>query len=733
VEERVELDLVISPNLPDPPTEETGVEDYLSFLAFRWSKTIESVAAETQSVEITSASSFPNEAKLELKFGGQPQQQHQGQHQHQNIQLFPTSDRTEDDMDFVDILLQSGEQMGLLPDNQLRVEGMQNSFAAQQSYGSGYQPQALHPTELPLAGSSYVQTAQLPGNQIPNEKNVLEFPIPKDSAETRDQPRTGSQLLRKSASSTKIWKIRPHLKRNKKQSEQLVADHESAEDGQKDDDITRFLYSVEKILNLWGEKAFTEHSTLEVEEKLLRRIAGQCCLSIRSKQNKGGNTGGASHVPVPPSHVGTRYLDPHYSNNNIDNILMTTSAPFVPSSSSKNKSSQNRRSGAQGSNSNANAVPPVSQPHDIGPSLNPPPMEIIVDDTPPATSYPREYESNDTMTSQLLIEKVRKSKRQRGRCLSNISSAHSSSLGYSGGSSSAYTPNLFNSSYVNSLKNITQKTAESFWLFDSQDMNDSLLDGGSSKKSVKTSSTVPPSSNSSNTAIGSTTDPLCLAEFTRYAHFSNTVISNTYLNSSNFNPGNLLVGGSSPSLSLPMFKKYVAPLNIVNFHVKCDDSKSPPREHDRFKSSRKSNQNQQDSNPLIIAPIYYPDLIISTLEISWRSIVPEFQTIKSDESFLSTDANHTIQLSCDSLNPQLESQKVGKSRSHDKLLRSSSFDFGSNFPHRGNSKINSTIFKSRAITEVFAPSFRELPTQVCSFFIACFFFLCIRFIGLINK
>jgi ElaB/YqjD/DUF883 family membrane-anchored ribosome-binding protein len=790
----------IAPNLPEPPADESKVDDYLSFLAFRWSKTIESVIAETQSVDITSASSLPahdstqkhsklldNKFSLSSQYGnsetmtnrqssssslsylnsGGLSAQHNlsgslssvgysasGMEQQPQQRQSNTNNNNNnsncDEMDFVDLLLQStSDPMVGTAEQPKHSAGLNNGKDLQRmnnTNSSDSQPQQSIP--FTSTSSSY-QTSTFPQihfpSQLVNDSSELAsslFVHPSslgDPTAKKDQPvdpkSGGPQLLRKSASSTKIWKLRSHLKKNR------LGKLKELEES--DDEITKFLYAVEKVLNSWGEKAFQEHAILEIEEKMLRRLAGQCEVSVSRNQRNSSdngnnlinNTNDHHHINLSPAHIGTRYLDAYYSNNNVENILMMTNATsFVPSSSSaknNNKSSHQSRKASGNSHQSLSFTPSDPQIQSSSQFYDASSFDYNEGVALNLSSLPKEYEFSDSINSQTLIEKVKKSKRQKGHCLT--SSSHNNNGANDSFSSpsgfSPYSPNQFNSSYLNSLRHISQKTIENFWQFESSSSGFATSPSAEDNHNAEilfTKRTPKPISFTSTTSISTGSgasggnsiffgdQQMTMSDFSRTVYQNNIQITNSFLNSNNFNANNVLLSGASPNISVNTFKKYVPPLHIVDFAKKYNFSSVSSSSTSGSKRKSAQQSSQQDSSnkhALISAPICYPDLMITTLEIPWKSIVPEFQVVKSDEmglSFLpaseSTDFHQTHNLHSS------EIQKISKSKSTDKISRSQSFDSGSHLlPSLHSGLVNSTIFRSRAVSEVFAPSFREVP------------------------
>lgn len=841
LEERIEPDLVnIPPGLPEPPADESKVEDYLSFLAWKWNKTIDALSIESQqsqASEIASSSSIqpsrpppPLPPSSSSHTQSNPQQTSSSSSQPPPLLLppassssssaggaFPSSSsaiNSSSNGTTHDLSIPSSKSL-LPPSNSLQTSLIAPPPPSSSSTSSSLIPSHLNPpsssSHLPLLNSSQplptnsshsqshtadfhddmdfvdllfqshdqlthpsssIHPDDLPPPLIPldpsqtqtttatnvtfSQSNLpplpsLQHPSEAEAKEEGNKPSTStSTISRKSASSTKIWKLRSHLKmrrpaakttsssRKEGGGEEVVEEIE-AEEGEGSDQITKFLFTAEKILSQWGEESFYEHISLEIEEKLLRRVAGQCTLYINpdSQHNKpldnnlndpnnpatDDSQGGShpSHVNslLIHSHVGTRYLDPHYSNNNIDNIPMTSSTASnslttpgggaAPSSSSgKGKSGGGSRSkNAQSSSNSASQLPKT--PKDSAAETSSSSVQPKVpEDLLAPTNLPKEYQYNDSTTALSLIEKVKKSKRQKGHCLSSIYTGYNQPL--SSSASSLYSPNQFSSAYLNTLKNIAQKTASTYWEFPlpSSPTGDNKK---SSKSGQNGSSSYVSSINSSGSEKISAEGMMTVAEYAKTLHLSNVTITNSFLNSNNFNANNILLNGAYPNLSVNLFRRYVPPLSIYNYERSFPSSQPIIKPANSLKSSSA----KPSSKDIISSPICYPDLLITTLEIPWKTIVPEFQVIRSEEmglSFYNEQShlpNYTLPLSHSTTELLAQLPKpTSKTKGGEKIHRSASFDA------QAVQSVNSTIFRCRSVSEVFAPAYREVSLGVDS-------------------
>lgn len=792
VDDRVEPDLFINPALPDPPSDEGKIEDYLSLLAYRWSKIIESVVTESQTMEIASSASI-NQDKASVTANNTlipPVKTEVQQHQSQTLPLPSTfnlsanppnskemtpvpSQHSHDDMDFVDILMQSSEHLDLPsshPDNYSHTlyPNHNQSLQTHLPLLNGESKEAMHPFaptdySMPLHPTNNNFILQHQTNPSEHDHsyrasdinlreglNLPEYNDPNNAtalmgqdlmkATTLPAGNKPSGMTRKSASSTKIWKIKRQLARNRlapvsastatsTSSTSSGKDKSESNGAVNDDEVTRFLFTPDAFLEKWGENSFRHHASLEVEEKLLRRLASQCSLGFRSKE-----------VTLTPSHVGTRYLDNHYDVSNSE-VVPTISQVQPPPTTAPSSSSKGTKSGqrSKSSSSKQTQQPAASlgerdtavdktmagagtgasdfldtsllsisthQSSDSLDALNDNASQSITNGgNTTSSSKNREYDFTANVTAQMLIDKVKKSKRHRGNSLANLVTYSSSNT-----SSTSSGVNQLTSVALNNLKNICQTSVQGYW------GNDVTSNQRKAASSSSSSLSTPVASNSSemhseereekDTKGGATS----VAEYVRTCQQQNINITNQFLNSHLFHAQaqQLLVNGTSPNLSLNLFRHYVTPLSILDYDKIATTS---------------------PNTASVGGPIRYPDVMITTLEIPWKAIVSEFQVVRSEEMGLSlidtssTEVHRSYSYSDISPNHNQalpnntqpsSSSKTSKQKS-DRVHRSASFD-SSSIQHLSNhhtaqpsaTPVNSTILRCRSVSEVIAPAFREI-------------------------
>lgn len=137
---------------------------------------------------------------------------------------------------------------------------------------------------------------------------------------------------------------------------------------------------------------------------------------------------------------------------------------------------------------------------------------------------------------------------------------------------------------------------------------------------------------STGTTTGLDDRVMSVAEYMKYCQQQQVSLTNQYLHSSQFNAQQLLMSGSTPSVNLSLLRKYVAPLTVIDYESIVSQSKGSQFSHSKSKGG--------SEHEVVNSPICYPDVMITTLEIPWKSIVSEFQTVRSEEmglSFIPTD------------------------------------------------------------------------------------------------
>lgn len=235
-------------------------------------------------------------------------------------------------------------------------------------------------------------------------------------------------------------------------------------------DKIQMVTDPESFLENYVSKVFEQYAMQEVEEKLLRYVANQCKIDL----------------PDTITAYATSYLDATFD----DEVSV-----------SKQQIEQL-------------TVPTAD-----------------VSDTASAMSTKDLFDSNVTITADYLINKILRTKRQRGSALTTPQP---------GSSPAPYQPTAasFSSKHIDLLKEVVEKTNESFWIVD--ESNKPL------KKKRSNSTTAQP-------------EKITLVEFARN---TNTVFSNSSLSNHSFS--NVLLAGEFPNVSMPLWKHYVPMLSVYD-------------------------------------------------------------------------------------------------------------------------------------------------------------------------
>jgi hypothetical protein len=611
-----------------------------------------------------------------------------------------TSQGEDTDMDFVDLLLEGTHQMELLPENSEVhtyntssgldvIPGLIESTLLQISDAQNFTLSSSNPTHsqsMTLQDDCFASNLDLgfPSNEelsvsakssisakkvsIADELSQSDFVVGVDNNKT-----SFSMLKpvnpRRSASSSKIWRLQPFLHSDpwKRKDTELFDKLKSSENAKLQLEVAKFLYTPENLLNKWGDACFSESAAFETEEKILRRVASQCNLP-----------GSKPCVSLNPLHLGTRYLDSQYFHPNQDaisvvNIAQPTadskSSSSASASSSQNKSSDNHNLASQLTTAQSNKFENLNC-QNVSSELDSK-QASKGDNTPPAEI---------TFTAQYLIDKVKKSKRQRGVCVD-----------CTGPMNNIHQSGQFNPSYLNALKSAFQKNEKSFWA----STDDSKRQESSSKKNLK------PSPNSF--------DQISMSDFCRSAFSTSANITSSLVNSLTVSLSDIYLAGDSPNLNLAFFKKYVPPLNVATYG-NCEDLPKG---------------NLSGPTAIIDKPLAVPDLIITTLEIPWKSLVSEFQTIRSEDmglSFYGVETPHVLQSTTENglllstaadanhsdSKARKSDSKLSVSRARDRSANHSVDDPKRKIQSNKDIAPFDIISRSKSMTEVVAPSFRDI-------------------------
>lgn len=282
-----------------------------------------------------------------------------------------------------------------------------------------------------------------------------------------------------------------------------------------------------------------------------------------------------------------------------------------------------------------------------------------------ASSRRELFEPFRNFTADALIEKVEKNRRQRGQSLqlnaSNIPQ--------------------FSSSHLLTLKVACRKTQSSFRLIGEGNGIYESLPKAKRQKLVQS-------------------EQMSLAEYLRSGLSQGLVINNTSPSPLSAMP-NITLAGSFPIVNSTTMKKYASSHQLWMEHINEHITVGVPI---------------YEEGKLMDRPIYLPDIAVSTLEVPWHTLVPEFTLVTIDDAGEFVDGLSNVLLSHaeQSLDPLnsfhaavSDQQSPYPNRLHKK--RSRSIGKGPDDHHDYSASIHHTL-KRKIISDVYAPAFRIVET-----------------------
>lgn len=332
------------------------------------------------------------------------------------------------------------------------------------------------------------------------------------------------------------------------------------------------LNSGDKIKR-WNEATYAHTSSLEQEEKLVRYIAGQC------------NTA----LPVHDFRIGTNYLNWEYSDTSPNAELEPVGLPTIIQAFSDNVSVDEEQQQLQ---QQLQPEVQVIAPHDL-------------------------HNPNKHITAEFLLQKIAKTKRQRGAATLNVTNA-------SNPGSTLQNPisiGIYNGGFVDTLRQLSSHTVGTYW-------DSNKLNSGNRKRSIS--------------SIDSSEYSSIIDYMQSLGFFTNITIGS--IAATNFNKACL--AGEYASVNTNILRKYVAPVLTIN------GQSSMPKIY---------------NGSLVDSELNIPDLSIPTIEVPWETVVSEFHPIQTEEEIMSSlqhASGETAQHSQTSdLNQQDSSKKTTKNSS----------------------------------------------------------------------
>eukprot|EP01034_Spumella_vulgaris_P023376 gene23376-29590_t len=366
---------------------------------------------------------------------------------------------------------------------------------------------------------------------------------------------------RRSAAVTRVWRIRSDL------NDQLRRFVESSSGSEP---FKHVLLQPSPVLSEWSTSSSNAAAASEIEENLLRRLAGQCGLVLKTASYR----------------LGTRYLDVNYqepvqevtaqSGFEMDCSAMSSQVPVNglerqssyasmasgDSTHSANMTTSSAAGGGGGNRSRSGSNSSASNAVFVG-------------------GVQALYDESVSITGSFLLDKIRRSKRQRGASLT----------------SNGLTAPVFNSSHLSTLNAICNNTASGYW-------EDSLKYA----VSVTATSSAPSSSSGKGGGVG-----VKGSKAGGGAHGNKGGLDVSALAGAHY-PKHY----SQPSLLVP-YRGQGPPL--VKFTSPVTNS-----------NSGSGSGSTTSTAPLILSAIHLPDLSVYSQEIPWSTIAKEFTVLGGEEA-----------------------------------------------------------------------------------------------------
>lgn len=398
----------------------------------------------------------------------------------------------------------------------------------------------------------------------------------------------------------------------------------------------KLLISPAQLLQAAALAQYEHAAALELEEKLLRRLAGQCNITLKANRYRVGTTYLSADPDIMSQPVGSRFRQSSLSS------LYNSNA---------NKSTNNLKS----NNVSDSGDDYFKYPEDE--ELEP--------------NYAL-FDDNVNITGAYLLEKVRRTKRQRGDVLyGNITLPVSHTLSASASAAraaAAASVGVFSAAHVHSLSAVCNKTAEFFW--------------NTAPSSPRTGSKVkkaPP--------VKPANEPITMAQYARNLHIGATGPVPIVLSSCS----------NGSSITAHTLRRYAQPLDLVGGHLPMLDlSKSATT----FAAATGGAHSSASASNALIASnngsevLRIPDLALRTREIAWTEIAQEFQVLPPPTEDLAVNPHSASSIALDTLAEPPKEKKRKYLQNHDHATS-----------HVSSGKLAAEGLIS---VEVLAPQFKEI-------------------------
>jgi hypothetical protein len=305
-------------------------------------------------------------------------------------------------------------------------------------------------------------------------------------------------------------------------------------------------------------------SALEIEERLLRRLAGQCNIPLKPSRYRMGTAYLSSEPDIMTQVIGSRYA--------------RGSTGAQPLSSYYSKSSAK--------------IPVPGDLHGGDASVG----ESAVSNAVTEPSFAL-YDEGVSMTSAYLLDKVRRTKRQRGDCLyGSITLPYSAATNASvaaARSAAAASVGVYSGAHVHALSAVCTKSAEYYW------SSGGGQGGSNSPRGTKGAKKLPPAAKSQN-------EPITMGQYAHNLHMGiHAGGAPVVLSSCNNGSG----------ISAQTLRRYAQPLNLVGGNLPMLD---PAKSATMFAAT---------GNKHATEVLRIPDLSLSTREMAWSEIAKEFAVL----------------------------------------------------------------------------------------------------------
>jgi hypothetical protein len=305
-------------------------------------------------------------------------------------------------------------------------------------------------------------------------------------------------------------------------------------------------------------------SALEIEERLLRRLAGQCNIPLKPSRYRMGTAYLSSEPDIMTQVIGSRYA--------------RGSTGAQPLSSYYSKSSAK--------------IPVPGDLHGGDASVG----ESAVSNAVTEPSFAL-YDEGVSMTSAYLLDKVRRTKRQRGDCLYGsitlpYSAATSASVA-AARSAAAASVGVYSGAHVHALSAVCTKSAEYYW------SSGGGQGGSNSPRGTKGVKKPAPAAKGQN-------EPITMGQYAHNLHMGiHAGGAPVVLSSCNNGSG----------ITAQTLRRYAQPLNLVGGNLPMLD---PAKSATMFAAT---------GNKHATEVLRIPDLSLSTREMAWSEIAKEFAVL----------------------------------------------------------------------------------------------------------